>query len=164
MSLSSINWRAREQARKQAAEDTARRRAVEVSEISFPSLTPSTEWGAAPAAAPAPRTWAPPAVQNDKEQAEHALSSKPSARPSYAPTVVISRAKIAEEIRKSSMQYEDNDSYYEEPAVAQKPLDDDDGGWKEVTVRRRSAAQPTTKSRMAEPPQKQQYDDYEDDY
>jgi hypothetical protein len=73
--------------------------------------------------------------------------------------VIISRAKIAEEIRKSR---EDSDTYYEEPTATEKPLDDD-GGWKEVTVRRRSAAQPMTKTRMVEPPQKQQYDDYEDE-
>ena len=138
-----------------------------MSEISFPSLTPSAEWGAPASSASssdAARTWskAAPALKHENTSSSDSspVSGKGAGAPSYAPPVIISRAKIAEEIRKSR-QYDD-DRYYEEPSATQKPLGDDDG-WKEVTVRRRSAAPPMTKTRMAEPPQKQQYDDYEDE-
>jgi len=56
MQSSVASWRLREQQRKQGAADEARRRAVEVSEISFPSLAgagsaaSSSSWGVAPLA------------------------------------------------------------------------------------------------------------------
>ena len=167
MSLSSINWRAREQARKQAAEDAVRRRAVEVSEISFPSLTSSTEWGSSPSSSDAARrTWAhaAPSVKNDERTESDTTSSSSKAMSSYAPPVIISRAKIASEIRNSRMstRYDDYDDRYYEESSSQNPLIDGDG-WQEVTTRKRSTAPPppTTRTHMDQP---QYDDDDEEDY
>ena len=137
-SVSKINWKEREQARKQAAADEARRRAVEVSEISFPSLGGAgagAGWGMAEPAKPLPtptpttQKWRDiPAFLDNGAETSVTVSTMYTTKPSYAPPVLISRAKIAESIRRS--RDEADDRHYEEPCSAEG--DNDDGGWQEV--------------------------------
>ena len=147
-SVSKINWREREQARKQSAIDEARRRAVEVSEISFPSLGGGSGagagagWGVAelPKPSVASQKWSDiPAVLDDER---FAPTTSSSTKPSYAPPVVISRAKIAESIRRSATSSSSarDDRHYEEQEDGN---DGDDEGWQEVRKK------PVTKSKVA---------------
>lgn len=134
-SISKINWKEREQARKQSAIDEARRRAVEVSEISFPSLGGSgagagAGWGIAEPAKPsvASQKWSDiPAVLDDYDETPTTRTT--ATKPSYAPPVLISRAMIAESIRRSTTTRDDR--HYEEPCSAEADADSD-GGWQEV--------------------------------
>ena len=146
-SISKINWREREQARKQSAADEARRRAVEVSEISFPSLGGTCAgagagagWGVAepPKPSVASQKWSDiPAVLDDDER--FAPTTTSSTKPSYAPPVLISRAKIAESIRRSATSASSarDDRHYEDQGQEKE-----DEGWQEVRKK------PVTKSKV----------------
>ena len=131
-SISKINWKEREQARKQSAIDEARRRAVEVNEISFPSLGGSgagagAGWGVAEPAKPsvASQKWSDiPAVLDDYDETPTTRTT--ATKPSYAPPVLISRAMIAESIRRSATMTRD-DRHYEE-----QEKEEEDDGWQEV--------------------------------
>lgn len=103
--MSSIEWRVREQARKDAAEREARRRITEVSEINFPSLS-STEWGGGGASTSSSSTkkWAAAhsttasssSVGGGGEVASPEKTSRTSS--TYIPPVIVSRASIAKAI------------------------------------------------------------------
>ena len=163
------SWRLREQQRKQTAADEARRRAVEVSEISFPSLAGSAAvaagWGVAPlvpTASAAADKWTsgaasvssyvtPMATTNTT-----ATTTKRAGGGSAAGAGI--HARISAEVRRTAAaeQYRQyDDDYADDDAPA--PADD---GWTEVS---RTKKQPATKSRLtsAPPPARSDYD-YED--
>jgi hypothetical protein len=124
---SSIPWRLREQARKDSAENEARRRATEKSEINFPSLS-GTEWGSAPTiGAASPKKWtgmsAAPAAEIPRTTAVAARSS------SYIPPTVVSRANIARAISEYKY-YGDSQSSSHDAADEDKRPDDEE--WVEV--------------------------------
>jgi len=162
-SISKINWKEREQARKQSAIDEARRRAVEVSEISFPSLGGSGSgagagWGIAEPAKPsvASQKWSDiPAFLDDGSET-FAPTTNTATKPAYAPPVLISRAMIAESIRRRSATTRD-DRHYEEPCSADGD-GESDGGWQEVRKK------PVTKSSVSSKRRDYSADlDFEDD-
>ena len=160
-SISKINWKEREQARKQSAIDEARRRAVEVSEISFPSLGGSgagAGWGVAEPAKPsvASQKWSDiPAVLDDYDETP---TTNTATKPSYAPPVLISRAKIAESIRRSATTRDDR--HYEEPCSAEADAESD-GGWQEV--RKKPLPKPKAVSNRCDYEADFEDDDFEDE-
>jgi hypothetical protein len=160
------SWRLREQQRKQTAADEARRRAVEVSEISFPSLAGSAAvaagWGVAPlvptASAAADRwTSGAASVASYVTPTETTNTTATTKRGGGAAGAGGIHARISAEVRRTAAaaeQYRPYDDDYTDDAPA--PADD---GWIEVS---RTKKQPATKSRLtsAPPPPPSDYADF----
>jgi len=139
--MQTSSWRLREQQRKQIAADEARRRAVEVSEISFPSLagsaTVAAGWGAtplAPTVSAAADRWSSGAAS---------VSSTPATTTNTAATTKRSTAgagihsRISAEVRRTAAAAEQYHRYDYDDYDAPAPADD---GWIEVSSRAKKAA------------------------
>lgn len=159
------SWRLREQQRKQAAADEARRRAVEVSEISFPSLASTSattsNWGAAPitpVASAAADRWSSGAASVSSY-----VTPAPSASTTHSSKHrgVGIHASISAAVRRTT-QYQRDYNYGDEEDYAETPATDD--GWTEVS---KSKKQPATKSRIAATAPQHQggyNDDFDNDF
>lgn len=160
------SWRLREQQRKQAAADEARRRAVEVSEISFPSLASSASvasgWGVAPlapAVSAAAERWSSGAAS----VASYVTPAAPSATATIAviPKRVGIHASISAEVRRTTTTgrttyWQDGDG----GDGADGADGADGGGWTEVSSSR-SNKPPAYKSKSNF--NSRTTDDYDDD-
>jgi len=160
------SWRLREQKRREEAEAAERRRAVEKSEISFPSLgNTNTGWDA-------PKTNETTTAAAQRWSAGDVVRTTPrgSAAPSGGagkPTSVSApmgiHARISEEVRRttaaeSASSWRDE---YEEDRAA------DSDGWTEVSKTKKKKIQKTGASQappQPPPPSQQEYDNYDDYY
>jgi hypothetical protein len=158
------SWRLREQKRREEAEAAERRRAVEKSEISFPSLgNTNTGWDA-------PKTNETTTAAALRWSAGDVVRTTPrgSAAPSGGagkPTSVSApmgiHARIAAEVRRttaaeSASSWRDEDEEY---GAA------DSDGWTEVSKTKKKKIKKTGASQAPPPPPSQQeYDNYDDYY
>jgi len=162
------SWRLREQKRREEAEAAERRRAVEKSEISFPSLgNTNTGWDA-------PKTNETTTAAAQRWSAGDVVRTTPrgSAAPSGGagkPTSVSApmgiHARIAEEVRRTTAA---------ESASSWRDEDEDDAGggadsdgWTEVSKTKKKKIQKTGASQappQPPPPSQQEYDNYDDYY
>jgi hypothetical protein len=160
------SWRLREQQRKQTAADEARRRAVEVSEISFPSLAGSAAvaagWGVAPlapAVSAAADKWTSGAASvasyvtpTPTDTTTNAATTKRGGGGGAAGAGI--HARISAEVRRTAAAAAEYRQYDDDYDDAPAPADD---GWIEVSSRsaKKTAAPP--KARTAAP-------DYDEDF
>lgn len=139
--MSAISWRVREQARKDAAESEARRRATEKSEINFPSLT-GTEWGASVITdTSTAKKWVARSViasTTTPTAAEFKASIS-----SYTPPTIVSRASIARAISESKYGGGDTSTRHED---IHSTCDNSDDGWVEVRGKSYTGATKHTES------------------
>lgn len=155
--MASITWRSREQARKQATGDAERRRAVEVNEINFPSFVSGAGAGWAEPVAPSASAGKWSEIPSTSEKSTAGVSEYKTSKPTYAPPVIISRAKIAEAIRRDTRYNRDRD-YEDNESSAAKPFDDG-GGWTEIT-KKTTVKQKTPEARF----EARDYYDEDQDY
>lgn len=158
------SWRLREQKRKEEAEAAERRRAVEKSEISFPSLqSANTEatWGVAPIApvkSAAAERWTSGAASVASYPARTAAA--PAASTATATATAAKKgvhASISAAVRQSTQYRCDYDDYDDDDNFG-RTGNIGDGGWTEVSKTK-------TKSKLTysvQPPP-QQDDDYDYD-
>jgi len=154
------SWRLREQKRREEAEAAERRRAVEKSEISFPSLgntntgweTPKTNETKTAAA----QRWSEGDVVRSAPRSA-AVPSGGAGKPAAVSAPMGVHARIASEVRRQTAA---------ESAASWRDDEEDDragpdsDGWTEVSKTR------TKKSTAAPPPppSQQEYNNYDDDY
>jgi len=158
------SWRLREQQRKQAAADEARKRAVEVSEISFPSLASAsattTNWGVAPIAptvSAAAERWTSGAASSYATPAPAASASKTTTATATSKRMGI-HASISAAVRQTTQHQRDYDDYDYDQGGGESARGNDDDGWTEVSSKtKKPATHP--KSRMTAA----QFHDYFDD-
>jgi hypothetical protein len=161
-------WRLREQQRKQAAADEARRRAVEVSEISFPSLASAsaatTNWGVAPiapTASAAAERWTSGAASVSSYVTPPASASTTTASKRSAGGAGTGiHARISAEVRRTAGVVAEQYSRYDyDDDYADAANSNADDGWTEVSSKtKKPATHPKSRVTAAAAP-----DDYFDD-
>ena len=160
------SWRLREQKRREEAEAAERRRAVEKSEISFPSLgNTNTGWDA-------PKTNETTTAAAQRWSAGDVVRTTPrgSAAPSGGagkPTSVSApmgiHAQITAEVRRTTAA--ESASSWRNEDEEDRAADSD--GWTEVSKTKKKKVQKTGASQappQPPPPSQQEYDDYDDYY
>jgi hypothetical protein len=156
------SWRLREQKRREEAEAEERRRAVEKSEISFPSLgNTNTGWDVPKTnetKTAAAQRWSEGDVVRSAPRSA-AVPSGGAGKPAAVSAPMGVHARIASEVRRQTAA---------ESAASWRSEDEDDcggagresDGWTEVSktkTKKKSTAAP-----QPPPPSQQEYDDYDD--